>query len=195
MMTRVAGVALALVCAALLSSCSLQPPRSTHGVGIYDEPQPKSDIEMQRVATAVKNHDPAALKGLFSRSAQKSATDLDAGLTRFLSFFPSGRMTWQRDGSASGGTNVLYEKNSEELFALYRVTADGMEYELYFADFVSNEVDFSNNVGFYALGVAPYEADPYAASGARKPFYAWANQFSNRGGETTGTPGVYVPQN
>lgn len=194
MIRRVATAAMVLVCAALLSSCSLLPHASSKGVGTYDEPQPKSDAEIQRLAEAVESHDPAALRRLFSPNVQASATDLDTGLTQFLSFFPSGRMTWQRDGSASGGTNVLYEKNSEELFALYRVTADGKEYELYFADFVYDEVDAPNNVGFYALGIAPYELDPYAASGAPKPFYAWADQFSNRGGETKGTPGIYVPQ-
>jgi hypothetical protein len=193
MRRRVLGAALALVCAGLLASCSVLSSGPWKPVGVYDEPQRKSDIEIQRLAAAVQSRDPAALKKLFSPNLQKSATGLDVGLTRFLSFFPSGRMTWRRDGSASEGDIVTWKKNSEELFALYRVTADGKEYELYFADFIANQVDEPDNVGFYALGVTPYEADPNTASGEKKPFYAWAGQFSNRGGETRGTPGVYVP--
>ena len=53
---------------------------------------------------------------------------------------------------------------------------------------------YPDNVGIYALGVGPYSADPYSASGAPKPFYAWSGAFDNGNFKDPGTPGVYVPQ-
>lgn len=193
-MKRTFGILVALVCLALLASCSLLPPGSAIKRTIYDDPQKKADVEMQKIADAVNSRDAAALKVLFSATARATIPDLDSGLANILSDFPSGRMTWKRDGSASDGDPATYQKNSEELFALYTVTEDGKKYELYFADFTIHQDDPADNLGIYALGVTPYSADPYTASGAKQPFYAWASQFGNFHGTTTGTPGIYVPQ-
>ena len=99
---RVLGAAVALVFVGVLSSCALLPtgwpgPDS-------DNAQQKADVQMRHIASAVKSHDAAALKKLFSARAREKATDLDSGLDYFLSVFPSGRMTWK-----SITTNSAYD--------------------------------------------------------------------------------------
>jgi Domain of unknown function (DUF5104) len=183
---RVLGVVVALACVVLLSSCSLLPKLPP--VPGDDNPEQESSVEMQHIADAVKDHDAAALKKLFSPAAREKATDLDGGLKYFLSFFPSGRMTWklESDGSVSN-------QGDEGLYSSYEVSADGKKYGLFFADFLRND-SYPDNVGIYALGVGPYSADPFSASGALKPFYAWSRAFDNGNFKDPGTPGVYVPQ-
>lgn len=179
MFRRVLGVGVVVACVALLSSCALLPPST-----IIDDSGQQAEVQMQHIADAVKHHDAAALKRLFSPVAREKATDLDGGLNYFLSFFRSGRMTWKSLGTATSEHDANW-KQSMELFARYKVSADGKEYELYFSDFTVNQVQGRNNVGVYSLAVAPYTADPITASGKSKPFFAW---------QATGTPGVYVPQ-
>jgi hypothetical protein len=173
-MRRVVGAVVGLVCVGLLSSCSLASalPPST----IFDDNKQLSDIVMQHIADAVKNHDAAALKKLFSTTARQKATDLDSGLAYFLSVFPSGRMTWESEGTGSGGQETV------ELFADYKVSANGKEYDVYFTDFPFANPDY---VGIYSLGVTPYNAHPATApTAASTAFDSW---------ESTFTPGVYVP--
>lgn len=177
------------MCAGLLSSCSLLP---SHPGSIHDESYQKTDVQMQHIADAVRNHDAAALKKMFSPRAREKATDLDGGLTYFLSVFPSGPVTWKSEGNGESGDNVFFKK-ATELFGHYKVSASGKTYELYFAYFSVNDFH-PDEVGIYALGVEPYDADPYTASGATKPFWAWASQFDIEKHAATGIPGVYVPQ-
>jgi hypothetical protein len=184
---RVLGVVVALACVVLLSSCSLLPKLPP--VPGDDNPEQESNVEMQHIADAVKDHDAAALKKLFSPAAREKATDLDGGLKYFLSFFPSGRMKiLELESDASGGP-----QGSEGVYPTYEVSADGKKYDLFFADFVANDA-YPDNVGIYALGVGPHNADPLSASGAPKPFYAWSGAFDNGNFKDPGTPGVYVPQ-
>lgn len=186
---QVLAAVVGLVCVALLSSCALLSPG-----GIRDDSKQQSDVAMQHIADAVKNHDAAALKKLFSPVAREKATDLDSGVKYFLSLFPSCRMTWKSEGTGSGGINE-YGKKTVELFANYEVFADGRKYDLYFADFTVNQVEDPNNIGLYALAVAPHNAEPYTKpTASSKAFNAWAGQFENVNGKTTGNPGVYVPQ-
>jgi hypothetical protein len=128
---------------------------------------------MQHIADAVRSHDAAALKKLFSTRAREKATDIDSGADYFLAVFPSARMTWK-----SVTTNSVYDftssKQTEELLAAYH--------------------DDPENVGLYALGVAPYTTDPYSAPGTKKPFYVWLASFKPDGGVATGIPGIFVPE-
>jgi len=190
--SRVGGALLTLGCLVLLSSCALVPSGSLGPNS--DNPQRKADLQMQRIAAAVKDHDAVALKGLFSPRARENAADLDSGADYFLSVFPSGRMTWK-----SVATNSAYDvkssKETEELFAAYTVRADGREYSLDFIDFPVNDVDDPKNVGLYALGVAPYTTEHYAADGTKKPFYVWLNSFQFDNKTNPGRAGIYVPEN
>jgi hypothetical protein len=190
-MRRALAAAVVLMCAGMLSSCSLLP--SSPPSSLYNDSKQQSDVEMQRIADAVKNHDAAALKMLFSPRAREKATNLDNGLKYFLSVFPSGRMTWESEGTDSGGLDE-FPKQTVELFAYYKVSVAGKEYDLYFADFTVNTAVDPHNVGIYALGVTPYTAHTRDASGALKPFYLWSGSFQNGKPSDPGTPGVYVPQ-
>jgi hypothetical protein len=188
---RALAALVALMCVGMLSSCSLLPPRPPSS--LYDDSKQQSDVEMHRIADAVKDHDAAALKKLFSARAREKATNLDSGLKYFLSVFPSGRMTWESEGTGSGGIDE-FPKETVELFAYYKVSVEGKEYDLYFADFTANTAADPDNVGIFALGVTPYTAHIRNASGALKPFYLWSGSFQNGKPSDPGTPGVYVPQ-
>jgi hypothetical protein len=192
LMRRVVGAVVALGYVALLSSCSLLPIP----IPGNDDSKRQADVQMQQIADAVKNHDAAALKKLFSPGARAKATDLDSGLAYFLSIFPSGRMTWKIKSDESGVTGL--SKSPEQVlesFAYYTVNANGKEYELVFAD-VTTDTVHPDNVGIYALGVA--RNDPLAewtASGDPTPFYDWIDMFGiDNLGDTIGDPGVFVPQ-
>jgi hypothetical protein len=190
-MRRLLGAVTALVCVGLLSSCSLlpSPPGSIGGE------ERVASAQMEHIADAVRDHEASALKRLFSPRAREDATDLDAGLTYFLSAFPSGPVTWKTEGTSDSAGNVDF-KHITELFGNYEVSANGKKYELFFAYFSVNDFH-PDEVGIYALGVEPYDPDPFTASGARKPFYEWASQFDidEKSNTATGNPGIYVPQN
>ena len=189
-MKRVLGVGLALVCVVLLSSCSILPsPPGT----ISDDDEQRAAVQMRHIADAVKHGDAAALKKLFSPRAREKATDLDGGLKYFLSVFPSGKLTWKTKGTGSkSDTEGL--KQAVELYANYAVSVNGENYSLHFAYFSVNSLD-PDNVGIYALGVAPRADYGYTASGEKTPFAKWVSQFgiSDTTHAATGDPGVYIP--
>jgi len=152
---RVLGAVVGLACVALLSSCALLP--DVPSVGDDDTGQ-KDNVVMQHIADAVKDHDAAALKNLFSPRAREKATDLDGGLKYFLSVFPSGKMTWKvEDGGPSGAGDNEIISHTWESFAFYEVFANGKKYDLYFANFTTDTAH-PDYLGIYALGVAPYSA-------------------------------------
>jgi hypothetical protein len=187
-MRRILGSVVSLVCIGALSACSLlpSPPGS-----IKDDERVASG-QMHRIADAAKDHNTAALKKMFSPYAREKATDLDGGLTYFLSAFPSGRVTWKTTIPGDVGTNE-FTKQATELFGNYVVSANGKKYSVHFA-YVSANDFHPNEVGLYALGVVPYEADGYTAAGEKKPFWVWASQFDiGDNNSVIGDPGVYVP--
>ena len=187
---KILSVLMAFVCIPLLSACSLLP---SIPVGSPFDSVENPEAVMKQIAAAVKHHDAAALKKLFSARARENASDLDSGLKYFLSFFPSGKMTWKPDGF-SDGEDGAYGKKTIEMNADYEVSSGGKKYEIYFADFPINQVDDPKNVGIYALGVEPYSFDRGTADGGTKPFFVWAGSFQLDNGEATGSPGVYMPQ-
>lgn len=189
---RLVGAVMALLCVGLLSSCALLPklPPSP----LYDDSKQQSDVVMQHIADAVKSHDAAALKKLFSSRAREKANDLDSGLAYFLSVLPSGRMTWESEGTGSAGYNV-YPTETEAALAFYKVSANGKEYTVYFDDLTVNTND-PKYVGIYALAVGPYNPEPATSPTAESDaFYVWANSHNLGDNDVvTGPPGVYVPQ-
>ena len=72
---RVVGAVAALACVALLSSCSYVSAAADQG-----QTKRYADAQMRHIAEAVKTHDAAALKKLFSPNARAKATDLDLSL-------------------------------------------------------------------------------------------------------------------
>lgn len=191
---RVVGVALvSLACVVLLSSCSLVSD-------VVDQGQSKqqADAQMQHIADAVKNHDAAALKKLFSPNARAKATDLDSGLKYFLSIFPTGKMTWKIEPDGPGGTALTTSRKQVlETLAYYNVEANGKQYELFFADVTTDNVH-PHNLGIFALGVAQNDSQDsaeYTASGDPTPYYDWIDMVGiDNLGDLHGDPGVFVPQ-
>jgi hypothetical protein len=186
---RILGAAVsALVCAALLASCSLLPDIPSPG---NDDSGEKANAQMQRIADAVKHDDTAALKEVFSPRARDKAPNLESGLKYFLSVFHSAEMTWESEGA--GGTGQDGPGDAWETFANYDVTANGRKYDLHFA-YVETDTDHPENLGIYGLGATLSTANPYAAIGAPSPFTLWASQYGlDTDGVVIGTPGVYMP--
>lgn len=148
---------------------------------------------MQLIEDAIEDNDADGLKALFSPTALEQATDLDDGLHYFLSTFDSGRITWESAGIHSASATEG-SKQTIALFCSYNLVADGKKYELYFAYYPVNDVVDPQNVGMYALGVAPHEEDRFTASGEPKPFYKWQGSYQFRDHVSSGVPGVYIPQ-
>jgi uncharacterized protein DUF5104 len=189
MMRRMLGAVTALTCVGLLSSCSLLP------FGLGNSDNQRVDAEMQRIMDAVNLHDAAALKKLFSPRARENAIGLDAGLTYFLSVFPSGLTSLGEPAGGPGGTGEnVYSNDTEELDGDYKVSANGKYYELHFVYYWINQDDDPHNVGLFALGVAPYNAESYTKPTTdSNAFSTWAGSFGFDFGLTHGSPGVYVP--
>lgn len=183
LIARVFGATVALGCVGLLSSCALLPPGETG-----DENQ-EADAAMQQIADAVKHHDAAALEKLFSPAAREKATDLDSGLASFLSAFPSGMKSWTDPNGGPSSASNNYDGFAEELYATYKVSANGTTYDLYFAD-VTSDTAHPSEVGIIAIGATPWS--PKLTAGIRR-FDLWAGQTSS-GDIGSGPPGVYVPQ-
>ena len=154
----------------------------------------QADAEMQHIEDAVKHHDVTALKELFSKTARAKANDLDGGIKNFLSFFPAGFKSLGEPAGAPNETDESdYGKRTVELLAVYKVRADGKNYDVFFADFSVNQDDDPNNVGLYALGVAPFNSNAYVhPSASSEAFDAWTSQFDIVDHKATGTPSVYV---
>ncbi|OJX69196.1 MAG: hypothetical protein BGO94_11625 [Micrococcales bacterium 72-143] len=185
-MRRLLSVVVLLGAAALLSSCALLPGR----VGLRDDDYGKAEARMVQIADALKSHDAAALKGMFSPYALDRATAIDEGLDYVLSFFPSGEITWQ-ENTVNSKDAASHGKKSELLLAYYKVSASGNDYWLYFADFTVNDVVNPENVGIYALGVASWVED--TRSPEVEPFFRWAAAVDLEGSGTDGYPGIWVP--
>jgi hypothetical protein len=147
---------------------------------------------MEQIADAVNSQDVSALKALFSTRALERATDLDQGLDYFLSFFPNGGLTWERSEIGAEGDYDSHGKKTELMEAHYTVSVDGNDYYLVFKDFTVNETIDPENVGLYALGVAPWSESPQ--TGPAQPLYAWAGSITLEGDGENGYPGVYVPE-
>lgn len=184
----------AAVCIGLLCSCSLL----SSGPGVLgiqlESSNQRADAEMQHIETAVKNHDAAALKSLFSKTARAKAYELDSGITKFLAVFPSG---FKNLGEPDGGPGEVDESNNGQQTVLlegnYKVRANAKTYELYFAYYSINQADDPNAVGLYALAVAPYNAKPGTnPTAASKALFSFENGFSIVDHRVPGTPSVYV---
>jgi len=152
---------------------------------------------MRLIADDVTHHDAGELKELFSKSARAKAPDLDGGVEKFLSFFPSGFTSWSDPDGGPGETDVSDGggKLTVLLGGEYKVHANGKTYQLTFVDYAANTWH-PDNVGLYALGVAPFNAYPTTKpTAASNALSAWAGQYfkiKTKNAEATGIPSVYV---
>jgi hypothetical protein len=191
----VVGVGVALVCVTLLTSCSL-PQRVT--APARDDSTHQANVQMQHIADALRTHDAAGLKKLFSPHARAHAPGLDNGIASFMSMFPSGPTKWKIENGGPGGS--AFSRSSKqvvEAFAYYDVTANGHSYELVFVD-VTTDTAHPDNVGITGLGAGRSNAagEPqWTADGDPTPFYDWIDTFGiDNLGNTIGDVGVFVPR-
>jgi len=187
-MRRLLSAMAILAASLLLASCGLLP---SGGPLIFDDSHRKADARMEQIADALNDRDAAALKEMFSTYALEKATGIDDGLDYLLSFFPNGGISWEGNTVDSEG-HTSSGKKSEVLFAFYKVSAEGNDFWLFFADFTVNEVENPDNVGVYALGVTPWTEDLH--SGEAEPFFDWAGGIHLKEDGPNGYPGVYVPE-
>lgn len=178
-------VLVALLCVVVLSSCSLLSfgPQGS----FYDDSIARADAQMEKITAALNDHHAAALKAMFSPVALEKATDIDARLDYVLSFFPNGGVTWEREPGAAEGT-LAY--GTELLKEYYKVSANGVDYSLFFALFTVNEME-PDNVGLYGLGVAEWSHD--RGHGPSTPFFGWAAAMTIDGSKESAYPGVFFP--
>lgn len=193
-MMKLRSVVVALVSAVLLSSCALLPFGDPDT--LFVDSGQKAHDRMQQIADAVNQHDAAALKAMFSPRALEEAANLDEGLDYFLALFPNGGLTVQGGDGRAAERQYKNGMLTEVLLADYRVSAEGQDYSVFFADFTVNEVIDPDNVGLYALGVTPWVSHEIweELSGAAKPFFVWARSIHADESDQNGYPGVYVPE-
>jgi hypothetical protein len=191
----IVAVGAALACVALLTSCSLLQRVTAPA---RDDSTHQADVQMQHIADALRAHDAAGLKKLFSPRARAHATGLDDGVAYFLSIFPSGLTSWKIENGGPGGSAFsVSSKRVVESFAYYDVTANGHEYELVFVD-VTTDTAHPDNIGIIGLGAGRSNAagaPQWTAEGDPTPFYDWIDAFGiDNLGDTLGAPGVFVPR-
>ena len=148
-----------------------------------------SHDRMAQIVDALNSHDAAALKGMFTEYAvAEHSTDIDKGLDYLLSLFPDGDIVWQEgQGGSIVDTRVDGAKRTVLLPTFYTVSSGGVDYRLFFADFLENTID-PDNVGIYAIGAVPAaEATNYVPEA---DLYPWAGSFDL---DATGHPGIFVP--
>ncbi|MEO8529280.1 MAG: DUF5104 domain-containing protein, partial [Pseudolysinimonas sp.] len=186
-MRKLLLVVASLVTVAVLSSCSLLPLGAPGQ--IFDGDSQVADAEMEKIADAVNSRDAAALKALFTPSSLEQAPDIDQGVDYFLSLFPNGGLSWERDAiGAEGGTTA--GKQAYMIRANYKLSVDGKDYWLFFADFTVNHDP--ENIGLYAAGITPWTEGDY--SGAAEPFVAWISAIHYGETNAPGYAGIYVPE-
>lgn len=142
-------------------------------------PSQQADARMGEIAAAVESHDAAALTGMFSPRAVDEATELDQAAGDFLGTFPAGGLSWERQVANPG----------DVLTAFYRVSVDGTDFWLFFAEPAVDTGDTAD-AGLSTLAVSPWtEPDEPIVDTA---FDDWTTSWISSGGDG-GVYGIYVP--
>lgn len=164
--------------------------------GIFIPPDFTADARMEQIAAAVNSRDAGALKAMFSTSALERTTDMDGGLEYLLSLFPNGEITWTPTTDdifpIKPFSTVEARKVTEGVRANYRISADGKDYRLFFAEVTVDELHGADRVGLNKLGVTPWIDAP--VTGCSGPFFSWSCSFSQNDTEEDDSPAIYVPE-
>ena len=197
-MRAVRSGALALLLVVLLSSCSLIPVGGSETPApLYANSNDKARDRIEQIVDAVNDHDAAALKAMFSSRALEQADDIDEGLDYLLSLFPDGGVSSNWFVGPAAERQYKDGKLTEVLLVEYNVSAGGQDYSLFFADFTVNEIIDPENVGLYAIGVAPWADDHHSwivEAPSDEPFFVWMESIHADASDEKGYPGVYVPR-
>jgi hypothetical protein len=143
------------------------------------------------VVNALNAHDVVALKGMFTEYARTNySAAIDAGLEYLTSLFPDGDVVLDEGtGGSAVCERILGENRAVLLPTFYTVTAGGVDFRLFFADFTENTIAI-RNVGIYALGAVPiapegWEYEPEVF------MHRWAHDFYIG---ASAHPGVFIPE-
>lgn len=155
----------------------------------YDETQ-LSDRRMAQIVDEFNTQDQLGLLEWFSGYARTEyAAELDDELDALFVLFPDGDVVWEElpDGP------VVRERTDGDnetilLLSTYRASSGGKDYWLFFADFTVNTID-PNNLGLYAVGVAPRTES--GDSTPESALFAWADSFDVDAGTP---PGIFVSE-
>ncbi len=184
-MRKLLAVAVAALCSVVLSSCVFS---SGPLDGIYEYDEEQADARMAQIAAAVESRDADALEALFSTRAVVQAPAFEEGLEYFLSSFPNGGLTWQREHYNASWSS---EYGTIELLSpVYKVTAGGNDYRLAFADFTADDAN-PENVGLYGLGMIPWTDDMDSREVAGLYSYIGSVGLDEIG--EYGYSGIYIP--
>jgi hypothetical protein len=181
---RLVSLLAALLCVALVSSCSL--------VNAVFGPSDReiSREKMALIVDALNAQDAAGLKGMFTDYVLREyEKEIDAGLEYLFDLFPNGDVEWDEEElGVYGSSRIARDGNRAELLpSHYHVTSGGIRYRLSFTDFTINTID-PDNIGIYALGaVLETEAGD---SGPEVAFYDWGGVLHAIDKEKA--PGIFV---
>ncbi len=157
------------------------------GVFIGDSGGLTRDRAAQIVA-AINAQDAATLNGMFTDYARtKYATQVDEGVEHLLSKFPRGDVVLHENtGGSAVCERIEGDARTVLLPTFYTVDSGGVDYRLYFADFIENTID-PENVGIYAMGAEL--VDESCSCGPVWDLVTWGRDFDL---EATVRPGVFV---
>jgi hypothetical protein len=144
-----------------------------------------------QIMAALNNNDADGLKEVFTEAAlTDNATEIDAGVNYLLGLFPDGGITGDPDQVKPVVEQNWIDADHRAILvsSVYFISAAGVDYQLFFADFTTNTID-PRNVGVYALGVGP-KTDSLD-SDEEELFYDWMTPFD---AEPSAPPGIYIPQ-
>lgn len=185
-MKRVARLLVVVASMVLLASCWC----NSHGY-FAEDATPLARARFAQIADAVNSKDAAALLGVFTEYAlAEHSAEIDAGVERLLALFPDGDLVSQEERHIPAVEYRRIDDDHRTILSgsLYRVRSGGNYYHLFFADLTVNMID-PENVGVYALGVAPRTESSW--SGPERAFYSWMDQFDI---DPSAPPGIYIPE-
>lgn len=140
-----------------------------------------------QIVDALNRQDAAALHNMVMPGA---APAIDPRLPDLLAQFPHGDIVIHPDpGRAIISERYYGDTRTLVLLSFYRVTSAGVDYRLFFAEYLENIAD-PGDVGIYAIGAVPMGSQ--VNEGPEAYMYDWTSLFDFTG---VALPGVYNPAN
>lgn len=136
--------AILVLCSALfLTACSCS--------GSYDSFSSEEAVFEEIINTVLKD-DPAALKKLFSNSAQRSSPALDSDIKRFIKMFNGEIVTYYRAGGSNTNRKSEHGKISIDIRSSYIVETKSHKYYIAIKYCTKDTFD-PNNIGLNCINI------------------------------------------
>jgi hypothetical protein len=179
-MRRIAVVALSVVLAVSLASCTfIQNGMGGEGaVGrtIHGSEGDIADACFDEVLAAIDSADKDGIKSLFSKKALAEAADIDAGIDYLFNLIQGDFVSWERTRLGSGDS-VRDGKVSAHILSWYSLTTTEDTYLFFFWNYNEDTID-PDNQGLYTLRAIKAEDE------TEQFVYLMSMKI----------PGVYIPQ-